>query len=88
MLNYGKCRDCFCNSWIGRQSTFLLKPAKAAANGKRPGGKQKRDLLTPKRALHSAGNVRWNAAQQELSVIIFRCIRGEAEAARRSAAST
>lgn len=67
----GRYGNRFCDSWIARQSAFVLKPAKAAANGKRPRGEQERDLFAPDRVLHSGCDIRWNAAQHELSVIIL-----------------
>lgn len=44
---------------------------KAAANGKRSGGEQERDLLAPDGILHSGCDVCWNAAQHELAVVIL-----------------
>ena len=44
---------------------------KAAANGKRPRGEQERNLFAPDRVLHSGCDIRWNAAQHELAVVIL-----------------
>ena len=61
----------FCDSWIAGQPAFILKPMKAAANGKRSGGEQERNLFAPNRALHSGCDICRDAAQHELTVIIL-----------------
>lgn len=67
----GRYGNRFCDSWIARQSALVLKPAKAAANGKRSGGEQERDLFAPDRVLHSGCDVCRDTAQHELAVVIL-----------------
>ena len=61
----------FHNPRIAGQPAFILKTAKAAANGKRSGGEQERNLFAPDRVLHSGCDVCRDTAQHELAVVIL-----------------